>query len=53
MTWDQLSNLDEEDLCAIIAYLRLLPPVNRIVPAADDCETYTFYLAKSDLPGCR
>ena len=58
MTWDQLSNLDEEDLRAIIAYVRLLPPVNRIVPAprppaADDCETYTFYLAKSDLPGCR
>ncbi len=44
MTWDQLSNLDEEDLRAIIAYVRLLPPVNRIVPlprppAADDCET--------------
>ena len=58
MTWDQLSNLDEEDLRAIIAYVRLLPPVNRIVPpprppAADDCETYTFYLDKSDQPGCR
>jgi mono/diheme cytochrome c family protein len=58
MTWDQLSNLDEEDLRAIIDYLRLLPPVNRIVPlprppAADDCETYTFYLDKSDQPGCR
>ena len=58
MTWDQLSNLEEEDLRAIIAYVRLLPPVNRIVPvprppAADDCETYTFYLYKSDQPGCR
>ena len=58
MTWDQLSNLDEEDLRAIIAYVRLLPPVDRIVPlprppAADDCETYTFYLVKSDQPGCR
>jgi len=58
MTWDQLSNLEEEDLRAIIAYVRLLPPVNRIVPlprapAADDCETYTFYLDKSDQPGCR
>ena len=44
MTWDRLSNLDEEDLRAIIADVRLLPPVNRIVPlplppAADDCET--------------
>lgn len=58
MTWDQLSNLDEEDLRAIIAYVRLLPPVNRIVPparppAADDCETYTFYLVKNERPGCR
>ena len=58
MTWDQLSNLEEEDLRAIIAYVRLLPPVNRIIPvprppAADDCETYTFYLDKSDQPGCR
>ena len=58
MTWDQLSNLDEEDLRAIVAYVRLLPPVNRAVPlprppAADDCETYTFYLEKSDQPGCR
>jgi mono/diheme cytochrome c family protein len=58
MTWDQLSNLDEEDLRAIIAYVRLLPPIDRAVPlprppAADDCETYTFYLDKSDQPGCR
>jgi mono/diheme cytochrome c family protein len=58
MTWDQLSNLEEEDLRAVIAYVRLLPPVNRIVPsarppAADDCETYAFYIDKSDQPGCR
>jgi hypothetical protein len=58
MTWDQLSNVDEEDLRAIVAYVRLLPPVNRAVPhsrppAADDCETYTFYLEKSDQAGCR
>jgi mono/diheme cytochrome c family protein len=58
MTWDQFSNLDEEDLRAFIAYVRLLPPVNRAVPfprppAADDCEIYTFYLEKSDQPGCR
>jgi len=57
MTWDQFSNLEEEDLRAIIAYVRLLPPVNRTIPstrppAADDCETYTFYLVKSDQPGC-
>ena len=58
MTWDQFSNLDEEDLRAIIAYVRLLPPVDRTVPlprppAVDDCETYTFYIAKSDQPGCQ
>lgn len=57
MTWDQFSNLDEEDLRAIIAYVRMLPPVNRVVPlprppAADDCETYTFYLEKSGQAGC-
>jgi mono/diheme cytochrome c family protein len=58
MTWDQFSNLDEEDLRAIVAYVKLLPPVDRIVPdprppAANDCELYTFYLEKSDQPGCR
>jgi mono/diheme cytochrome c family protein len=57
MTWDQLSNLEEEDSRAIIAYVRLLPPINRAVPlpratAADDCETYTFYLDRSDRAGC-
>jgi mono/diheme cytochrome c family protein len=57
MTWDQFSNLEEEDLRAIVAYVRLLPPVNRAVPvpgppAAADCEIYTFYLEKSDRPGC-
>jgi mono/diheme cytochrome c family protein len=58
MTWDQFSNLDEEDLRAIVAYVRLLPPVARVVPlprspSSDDCETYTFYLEQSDRPGCR
>ncbi len=57
MTWDQLSNLDEEDLRAIVAYVRLLPPVNRLVPparppAANDCDIYTFYIEKSDQDGC-
>ena len=57
MTWDQFSNLEEEDVRAVIAYVRLLPPVNRTIPsarppAADDCETYTFYLDKSDQAGC-
>ncbi len=58
MTWDQFSNLDEEDLRAIVVYVRLLPPVDRKVPlpslpSSNDCETYTFYLEQSNLPGCR
>jgi mono/diheme cytochrome c family protein len=58
MTWDQLSNLEEEDLRAIVAYVRLLPPVARAVPpdrppAADDCVTYAFYLDKTDRAGCQ
>jgi hypothetical protein len=39
-------------------YVRLLPPLDHTVspprpPTADDCVTYTFYLDKSDQPGCR
>jgi mono/diheme cytochrome c family protein len=57
MTWDQFSNLEEEDVRAVVSYVRLLPPINRTIPsarppAADDCETYTFYLDRSDQPGC-
>lgn len=49
MTWDQLSNLDEEDVRAVIAYLRVLPPVRNpvplpVAPSGGDCATYTFYL---------
>jgi len=58
MTWDLLSNLDEEDVRALVAYLRTLPPVPKVVPsarppAADDCETYSFFLLGSPEPGCR
>jgi mono/diheme cytochrome c family protein len=57
MIWDHASNWDEEDLRALIAYLRLLPPVARRIPsarppAADDCEVYTFWIAESTTPGC-
>jgi mono/diheme cytochrome c family protein len=49
MTWDLLSNLDEEDLRAVVAYVRALPPVKKAIPAArppapGDCEIYTFFL---------
>jgi mono/diheme cytochrome c family protein len=57
MIWDHASNWDEEDVRALIAFLRALPPVRRAVPpprppSADDCETYTFWIAESTQPGC-
>jgi Second Messenger Oligonucleotide or Dinucleotide Synthetase domain len=58
MIWDHASNWDEEDVRALIAFLRSLPPVNRAIPAtrppaADDCEVYTFWVDASSAPGCR
>jgi mono/diheme cytochrome c family protein len=59
MTWDLLSNLDEEDVRALIAYLRTLPPVRKAIPAPrppapDDCAVYTFFVRGAlDQPGCR
>jgi len=59
MTWDLLSNLDEEDLRALIAYLRTLPAVRKVIhpprpPAPDDCDLYRFFLrGRLDEPGCR
>jgi mono/diheme cytochrome c family protein len=57
MIWDHASNWDEEDVRAIVAYLRLLPPIDRLIPpatppAADDCAVYTFWVATSTAPGC-
>ncbi len=59
MIWDHVSNMDEEDVRSVIAYLRTLPPVHREVhpdapPSPADCLTYTFFL-RPDLhptPGC-
>jgi len=58
MIWDHASNWDEEDVRAMLAFLRVLPPVRRAIPAprppaADDCEVYTFWVAASATPGCR
>jgi len=54
MIWDHASNWDEEDIRALVAYLRMLPPVARqIPPAPDDCAVYTFWVANSTVPGCR
>ena len=57
MIWDHLSNLDEEDVRALVVYLRTLPPVRNAVPSArppapDDCEIYTFWVVPSTTPGC-
>jgi hypothetical protein len=58
MIWDQASNLDEEDIRAIVTYLRAIPPVRHAVPPAQppsdaDSEVYTFFIEQSMLPGCR
>jgi len=57
MIWDHASNWDEEDIRAIVAYVRTLPPVRQAIPeprppAPDDCVTYTFWINASRVPGC-
>ena len=57
MTWDHASNWDEEDIRSLIAYLRVLPPVQKQIPAdrppaPDDCAIYTFWTIASRRPGC-
>ncbi|HEY0329577.1 MAG TPA: c-type cytochrome [Rhodopseudomonas sp.] len=59
MPWDHFSNLDEEDVMALTAYLRLLPPVPEKVeayrpPAAGDCAIYTAWTSPNNASeGCR
>lgn len=58
MIWDHASNWDEEDLRAVIAYLRAMPAVkNRVPPdrppSPADCEAYTFWTSESHQQGCR
>ncbi|MDC7787534.1 cytochrome c [Rhodoplanes sp. TEM] len=58
MPWDHFSNLDEEDVTALVAYLRRLPPVAQPVPAyrppsPDDCAVYTVWTEPNTAPGCR
>lgn len=57
MIWDFLSNLSEEDVRALIVYLRTLPPIENEVPTPSppspaDCEEYTYYLESGNEPGC-
>jgi mono/diheme cytochrome c family protein len=58
MIWDHASNWDEEDLRAVIEFLRTMPAVRNKVPAdrppaPDDCDVYTFWISESHQPGCR
>jgi mono/diheme cytochrome c family protein len=58
MPWDMFSNFEEEDVRALVAYVRLLPPVDLKVnapvpPAPTDCGTYSlFLLPVNQPPGC-
>jgi len=57
MIWDHASNWDEEDVRAMIAFLRALPPLRNATPlprppASDDCAVYTFWVEPSTTPGC-
>jgi len=58
MVWDHASNLDEEDVRSVVAYLRTLPPVEKEVPAfhhpdGNDCEKATIWLVENNLTGCQ
>ncbi|HVH09480.1 MAG TPA: cytochrome c, partial [Gemmatimonadales bacterium] len=58
MVWDHASNWDEEDIRALVVYLRSLPPVRHAIPsprppAPDDCVIYSFWVTPSRAPGCR
>ena len=58
MPWDHFSNLDEEDVVSLIAYLRALPPIAAKVPphrlpAPDNCRIYTFWTSRNLERGCR
>jgi len=58
MPWDIWSNWDEEDIRALVAYLRTLPPVKSQIPptrdpAADDCKDYVFWVRPDTAFGCR
>ncbi|MBK5957737.1 cytochrome C [Rhodoplanes elegans] len=58
MPWDHFSNLDEEDVTALVAYLRRLPPVAKPVPAyrppsGEECAVYTVWTEPNPSSGCR
>jgi len=58
MIWDHMSNYAAEDQHALLAYLRMLPPVERslpapVPPAANDCPGDTFWIGRTNFEmGC-
>jgi mono/diheme cytochrome c family protein len=58
MIWDHLSNYSAEDQHALLAYLRMLPPIERTLPApvppgGRDCPGDTFWIGSTNLEaGC-
>jgi mono/diheme cytochrome c family protein len=58
MPWDYFSNFEEEDLRNLLAFMRLLPAIERSLPGVagpgrGDCSSNTFWLRDSDLEaGC-
>jgi mono/diheme cytochrome c family protein len=59
MIWDYASNWDEEDIHALVAFIRTLPPKARAVslpypPATGDCDVYTYFPMADKAPksGC-
>lgn len=58
MPWDHFSNLDEEDVRALVAYLHAIPPVHQAVPlplppAPGDCTELNVFIGVNLKPGCQ
>ena len=58
MIWDHVSNYSVEDQHALLAYLRMLPPIERTLPAPvppgpNDCPGDTFWIGSTNFEaGC-
>ncbi|GIL15368.1 MAG: hypothetical protein BroJett039_05410 [Chloroflexota bacterium] len=58
MPWDHFSNLDEEDVRSLAAYLKAIPPVHQAVPlplppAPGDCPELNVFIQVNLKPGCQ
>lgn len=58
MPWDHFANMEEDDVRALVIYVRTLPPVQKEIPLPvperpDDCTEFTFwFLPDNFAPGC-